>query len=193
MLHAEVDLSADIRSLMDSLTEYKVYIIHLGRILSNDEIAKEVIGLGLRNLTAGTNSPLSDFNANGEKLQKRRGMKPVTISSNQGSEGQLPTIPSPSVTTSQSQSSRSAIYSEQDITAVPDAAEVVEIDEGGVDLDQTELEGILEDLDQGDEPTLLRLTEEDVAYNMDEVEIEVSEDESEGSSDSGEESGREWE
>lgn len=82
-----------------------------------------------------------------------------------------------------------------DIPQVLDALEAVGDDEvaGNRDEDKTELEVILEDLEQGiEDPTLPRVSEEDVAYNMDEVEVEVSDDETDSGSDSGGESGCEW-
>lgn len=200
LLHAEVDLRADIQSLIDCLKEYKVYTIHLGRILSNEEIAKEVTGLGLHNLTTGEPSPLSDYNNNKTKLQKRRRMKPVSNDSDRESEGELTTkhnpIPNPTALAA-SESQHPSTSNLASISDSPDAP--VAMSELGADNQedeaepQTELQKILAEVEGNDEPTLQRLGEEDVAYNMDEVEVEVevSDEDSESSSGSASEESEE--
>jgi len=60
--HAPPDLRADIRSLMNSLEEHKVYLVQKGRMLKADELTKDVIALGLQNLTAGEKNPLAEYN-----------------------------------------------------------------------------------------------------------------------------------
>jgi len=63
---------------MKSLDERKVYRILKGRMLKDDELAKDVIGV-LQNLTAGEKSPLAEYNGALRRLQKRGNMNPVTI------------------------------------------------------------------------------------------------------------------
>lgn len=195
LLHAEVDLRADIQSLMDCLAEYKVYVVHLGRILSVDEIVKEVVGLGLHNLTAGETNPLSDYNDNITKLQKRRGMNPVTDDMDYECDHEPkilnPTAPSAPA----SQPKPSSPTATNDTDPIPATVDVGSDDEGPETEERTEIQQILAEVEGTNEPTLQRLTEEDVAYDMDEVqvevEVEVSDEESDSDSDSGDESGGE--
>src|ERR1700679_1829446 len=68
----------DIRELMKSLDDHKVYEIQKGRVLKDDEPVKDVIAVGLHNLTNGTKNPLSEYNEGFKRLQTRRHMQPVT-------------------------------------------------------------------------------------------------------------------
>ena len=45
---------------MNSHEEHKVYQILKERMLMDDELTKDVIGVGLQNLTAGEKNPLSE-------------------------------------------------------------------------------------------------------------------------------------
>ena len=76
--HAPPDLTQDIRELMKSLDDHKVYEIQKGRVLKDDEPVKDVIAVGLHNLTNGTKNPLSEYNEGFKRLQTRRHMQPVT-------------------------------------------------------------------------------------------------------------------
>lgn len=63
---------------MESLDENNVYRIQKGRVLDdNDELVKDVIEVGLQNLTEGNKNPLSDYNKAFRNLQARQRMKPV--------------------------------------------------------------------------------------------------------------------
>ena len=63
---------------MESLDENNIYRIQKGRVLDeDDEPVKDVIMLGLQNLTEGNKNPLSDYNEAFRNLQARRKMKPV--------------------------------------------------------------------------------------------------------------------
>ena len=53
------------------------YQIQKGRILDDDELVKNVIEVGLQNLTEGNKNPLSEYNEAFQNLQARRRMKPV--------------------------------------------------------------------------------------------------------------------
>ncbi|KAF8162231.1 hypothetical protein BJ912DRAFT_1098508 [Pholiota molesta] len=163
--HAPPDLKDDIESLMTILQEHKIYQIQKGRILKDDEIVKDVIAVGLRNLTSGEKNPLSDYNAALARLQARRKMNPVSLTMLQ--------TPIPS----------SATPIPPTPTSMPTADETYEPEGDVVAEPMTEVEQILLDLENGvvDE-TLPRLTEDDVALDMDEVVVEdddaVDEDES---------------
>ena len=47
------DLKADIKSLMSSLDENEIYRIKKGRMIKDEEIVKDVVAVGLQNLTSG--------------------------------------------------------------------------------------------------------------------------------------------
>jgi len=78
--HAPPYLKSDIESLMNSLDEHKIYEVQKGRMLRTDEIVKDVIVVGLQNLTSGLKNPLSEYNSTVQRLQKRRNMTPVSLS-----------------------------------------------------------------------------------------------------------------
>ena len=70
--HAPPDLEDDIESLMSSLDEHQVYQIQKGQMVKEEEIVKDVVGIGLQSLTAGEKSPLNEYNAAFRRLQQRR-------------------------------------------------------------------------------------------------------------------------
>jgi hypothetical protein len=87
--HAPPDLTNDIQALISSLDEHKVYKIIPGRILTGEnEPVKDVVAIGLQNLTEGAKNPLSEYNTAFRRLQMRRRMTPI-------SESDLPTQQSP--------------------------------------------------------------------------------------------------
>ncbi|KAF9538142.1 hypothetical protein CPC08DRAFT_526145 [Agrocybe pediades] len=68
--HAPPQLAKDIDSLMVSLSEHKVYEIQKGRTLDNDDPpVKDILSVGFDNLTAGTKSPLAEYNEAFQRLQ----------------------------------------------------------------------------------------------------------------------------
>jgi len=143
--HAAPDLKADIESLMSSLDENDIYRIKKGRTIKEDDIVKDVIAVGLQNLTTGEKNPISDYNT--AVLQE-------------------PVQPPPSPTLLNTPPILPATITDQD-------------DETELFMEQvsvSEVEQILVDLANGvvDE-TLPRLSEEDVAYDMDEVVVEEEE------------------
>ena len=77
--HAPANLSNDIETLVESLDAHNVYRVQLGRVLGNDDggPVKDAITAGLQSLTAGTKSPLSEYNEAFCLLQKRRKIIPV--------------------------------------------------------------------------------------------------------------------
>jgi hypothetical protein len=61
--HAPPDLTNDIQALISSLEEHKVYKIIPGRVLKGEnEPVKDVVAIGLQNLTEGAKNPLSECN-----------------------------------------------------------------------------------------------------------------------------------
>ena len=63
---------------MESLDENNIYQIQKGQILDDDdEPVKDVIKVGLQNLTEGNKNPLSEYNEAFQNLQARWRMKPV--------------------------------------------------------------------------------------------------------------------
>jgi len=80
MQHTPADLTDDIHTLMENLDHNNVYRIQKGRVLDDDdELVKDVIKVGLQNLTEGNKNPLSssEYNQAFQNLQARRRMKPV--------------------------------------------------------------------------------------------------------------------
>ena len=195
--HAPPDLKEDMESLMSSLDEHKVYQIQEGRMVKEEEVVKDVVGGGLHNLTAGEKNPLNEYNAAFRRLQIRRKMKPVSLAALEGHSEQatthIPTQspqppPTPSVTSS--------------IASIPAAeGDEEESEEAPVTEETSEIDKILEDVENGvADETLPRLTEDDVALDMDEIVVEddkfVDTDESdddEGESDVGWMDDEQWE
>lgn len=172
--HAPPDLTEDIRTLMESLDENKVYRVQEGRILDKDDPPiKDIISIGLQNLTDGAKNPLNDYNEAFRRLQLRRHMKPVV-------EDPDPQLPNPS-TGLPEPPTMGPIISPQPpgISFNPPATtgasfEGIPIDE--TDSTTTELSQIMADIEAGvSEPTLTCLTAEDVEFDMDEV-LVVDED-----------------
>lgn len=170
---------------MSSLKEHRVYAKILGRMLKLEELAKEVNGTGFQSLTSGEKNPLSDFIDLIEKLKKRRRMKPVSSLTAE--------LPIPMQQTTESPNSSRPLHEpeiQQSIESHTPESEPEDPEDDST-LPTTEAEQFLEDLEKEvfDEPTLLRLSEADVAYNMDEEEIEESGDEVEEVSSSSDSSG----
>ncbi|KAH9485535.1 hypothetical protein JR316_0002445 [Psilocybe cubensis] len=142
---------------MQSLADHGVYNVQKGRILKHDKIVKDVIATGLHNLTAGEKNLLAKYNLSFKKLQLRRKMKPVT-----------------DVATYLEQIAHSDTPpADQDVKTEPDTIE-------DPDLNAI-FSSNLEDMDESDYTTLPRLTEDDVAFDMDEIDAddeEVDTDES---------------
>ncbi|KAJ3532193.1 hypothetical protein NMY22_g7845 [Coprinellus aureogranulatus] len=78
--HANAQLGADIRCLMDSLKDHQVYVPKLGRVIKyEDAQVPDVVDVGLSQLSSLLpTSPLAEYNAAFKRLQKRRQMTPVT-------------------------------------------------------------------------------------------------------------------
>ncbi|KAK1227067.1 hypothetical protein PQX77_009900 [Marasmius sp. AFHP31] len=80
--HSSVDLQNDIGVLMKSLQENQVYEVQDGRTVDDDEsqVFKDNVTAGLEALTTGNDNPLTEYNRNFHRLQKRRQMPPVETS-----------------------------------------------------------------------------------------------------------------
>ena len=76
--HAPPNLTNDIQALISSLEEHRVYKIIPGRILTGESEVKDIVAIGLHNLTEGTKNPLSEYNTAFRRLQMQRRMTPVT-------------------------------------------------------------------------------------------------------------------
>ncbi|KAF8172686.1 hypothetical protein BJ912DRAFT_1024993 [Pholiota molesta] len=185
--HAPPDLTDDIAALMESLDDNNVYRLKKGRVLEDgDEPVKDVIAAGLRSLEDGPKSPLYEYNEAFQKLQRRRKMHPVSALS-------LPSIsPDPTKTTILGTPD---LPDQSDLEAATPLASTHEQDVGVqknfdlltnlpadnslelevIDDEPTEADMILEDLEHGIlEPTLQRLSAEDVELDMDEFPIEYN-------------------
>jgi hypothetical protein len=59
MKHALRDLEGNVESLMNHAKEYKLHQIQKGRVVKDDMVIEDVVGVGLQNLTACKNILLS--------------------------------------------------------------------------------------------------------------------------------------
>ncbi|PBK98534.1 hypothetical protein ARMGADRAFT_1008929 [Armillaria gallica] len=76
--HAPPDLAKDIAAIMKSLKDLDVYIIKKGRVLDDDDPpVKDIIAVGLQQLTHGKTNPLKQYNKEFARLQARRRLIPV--------------------------------------------------------------------------------------------------------------------
>ena len=205
--HAPPDLTNDIQTLISSLEEHKVYRIIPGRVLTGEnEPVKDVVAIGLQNLTGGAKNPLSEYNAAFRRLQIRRRMTPVT---------DLPTLQSTAVSPPSEPkimaenvdlSPQAEIGTSIQLDPTPENPLAVSASENTDKLSLTEdpnfieprgiaeenvesLAGMLDNLYNGE--TLTRLSELDVAFEMDEVEIVEEEpwDDNDSDSEAGVDSG----
>jgi hypothetical protein len=181
--HAPPDLTNDIQALISSLEEHRVYKIIPGRVLTGEnEPVKDVVAIGLQNLTEGAKNPLSEYNTAFRRLQTRRRMTPVTELPTPQSPGpaDLPQFETTVITENvdllvHSPAIGASIQSDptlknpvsaltEDPNLEPSITEP-EDDEENVES----LAGMLDNLYNGE--TLPLLSELDVTFNMDEVEI----------------------
>jgi hypothetical protein len=123
--------------------------------------------LGLQNLTAGEKNPLAEYNGAFKRLQKRRNMNAVTLTvleepSKPAAHPSAPSAP-PGPSERPEPGIPSAVAADDEHSDVPEETNEVE-----QSLNDAERRVVGE--------TLPRLTEDDVAYDMDEVFIEESTD-----------------
>ncbi|KAF8867617.1 hypothetical protein BD779DRAFT_1402297, partial [Infundibulicybe gibba] len=75
--HSPPDLKNDIHTLVKSLDEHNVYRVQKGRHLDSDDLpVKDIISIGLQNLTDSAKNPLAEYNEAFLRLQQRRRMQP---------------------------------------------------------------------------------------------------------------------
>ena len=185
--HAPPDLTNDIQALISSLEEHSVYKIIPGRVLTGEnEPVKDVVAVGLQNLTEGAKNPLSEYNTAFRRLQIRRRMTPVTDLPTQQSSADTPRF-EPSIITENVNLNSEIGAPESTIRLDPTVENPVSAAENTDKLSLTEdsnfieseeivegmkvesLAGMLDDLYSGE--TLPRLSELDVVFEMDEVEM----------------------
>lgn len=195
--HPPPDLSNDTETLMDSLDEYNVYRIQAGRILDEDDLSvPDIASSGFHSLSNsdGPTNPLDDYNAAFKRLQHRRRMKPLVPWSQRPSippNSVLPTAPNEIQHPMTQASSSSPPSNLQPLlhTRVSESANSNKKDHAIVQEEEepNEVMQILEDFENGVvDPTLPRLREEDVAWDMDmdlQEDLGDSESDSESSSD----------
>ncbi|KAI4522028.1 hypothetical protein K525DRAFT_199783 [Schizophyllum commune Loenen D] len=166
--HAPADLSTDISELMKSLDEHDVYRLTPGRVLDDDdEPAKDVIGAGLQMLTDNTTNPLDEYNASFARLQRRRRRIPLV--------GHLP---QQHVTGAVATPSTPEPMDTSDALPGPGTNSDSDTTESDTELDsegsEAEFERVLAD---DEEPTLQVIEEEDVALDLDDLDLEEEDDE----------------
>ncbi|KAF9568626.1 hypothetical protein CPC08DRAFT_624950 [Agrocybe pediades] len=181
--HAPPQLSKDIESLMNSLSEHKVYEMQKGRTLDeDDQPVKDIISAGFHSLTTGAKSPLNEYNEAFVKLQRRRRMDPVQVQKDKLAQQHNDGKPEEQPLTEEH---TSAIPN----TGVPTQAIDVSLhaSEVGNDIEDVEmeepvgeLEQMMDDLERGKVDLLFPVEEEDdVALDMDiVVDADASDDDS---------------
>ncbi|KAF9555008.1 hypothetical protein CPC08DRAFT_696026 [Agrocybe pediades] len=171
MLGADQGPRHHIDSLMVSLSEHKVYEIQKGRTLDNDDPpVKDILSVGFDNLTAGTKSPLAEYNEAFQRLQQRRRMKPVNPTKD--------TVSNEDLGPSQAEQP-DKLTNDQGRTQATEGGEV-NLDDPDIEVAEpppSELELIMEDLEQGKVDIIFPVTgEEDVALDMDTVDLDSESD-----------------
>ena len=142
-----------------------------------NESGKDVVFTGLHNLTEGEKTPLTDYNKAIQHLQCRRGIMSVA---EQVKHMSLQLLSQPTATMGAGPASTTI---DPPIETLPtpmvsmtEGYESMSMDENEEDEYPTEFGKILNEPGNKD-TTLLRLSEEDVALDMDEVVMEVEEQE----------------
>jgi len=175
--HAPPQLSKDIESLMNSLSEHNVYKIQKGRTLDDDDpLVKDIISAGFHSLTTGTKNPLNEYNDAFEKLQRRRRMKPVNKTGDSNNIGiDLEQADKVKLTGHQVGPQSTTNMESDDNPFVMRAAEL--LDDVEIEQPVGELEQILDDIEQGKVDVMFPvMEEEDVALDMDTVAVVESDD-----------------
>ncbi|KAJ3574266.1 hypothetical protein NP233_g1885 [Leucocoprinus birnbaumii] len=178
--HAEPDLTKDIETLMVSLDEYDVYRLQPGRVFPDGASAiADVVGLGYQNLTESSRSPLAEYNSNFRKLQQRRKNPPVTqkmiddMALRNGCGDPQVGIPNHSEASVQPGS--------EPVPGMTDPLNTdTEDDDGAMILGKS-----LDALNGDSEEVIPRVNLEDVAFDMDVVEVDIPDDISVDSDDEG--------
>ncbi|KAF4598999.1 hypothetical protein EYR40_006087 [Pleurotus pulmonarius] len=158
--HAPPDLTKDIKALMNSLDEHSVYRLQKGRTLGDDGgPVPDAVTYGLQQLTDTNRNPLDDYNQAFKQLQARHTMVPV-VGQEEGQREDAPNVEDEGggceVQTASETSTAAVLGSFDGEEQDPE-------DEG-----RNELVDVL--VEDGEE-TLKLLTMEDVALDMDVVEV----------------------
>lgn len=196
--HAPPDLSDDIKTLMDSLDEHNVYRITKGRVTDEDDPpVPDITAVGVQTLTDSSSNPLAEYNKAFRRLQARRRMKPVVDddfgatsqpASHNGAQlahtlavTETPTHPPPIQPNDPATSPAGLAEFLHPIPGPSDSTEVdVEDnmdafeksdDEGWEDFEDDEEDEFTRLVNEADEPTLERLTADDVAMDMDVIDV----------------------
>ncbi|KXN91905.1 hypothetical protein AN958_11207 [Leucoagaricus sp. SymC.cos] len=174
--HAEPDLTKDIEALMDCLEDYGIYDIQPGRVIKGGGPVPDAVGVGYRNLTQGNRNPLTEFNETFRELQERRQNPPVTqdmvdkLNLDELSVNDAQAITSGSSLNPGSSASKNANAITQDPL---DAAE----DDPDIHT------GVIDAPTNATEYLIPRIGLEDVAFDMDMVEVDFPDNVSIGSDD----------
>lgn len=189
--HAKARLQEDIRSLMNSLKDHRVYEVVPGRVTDDDDPpVPDVIAVGRDQLLSGDKSPLMDYNKAFVKLQKRRRMIPVTQEASSSlASTDLPTFeppthretPPPPSPGSDGLDNSSPIFGD----LLADIEELSDYDDTTQAVIDSEMQQVFADLEE-EQATLARVSMRDVALDPDEMTSDEEEDgqESDASSDS---------
>ncbi|THV08093.1 hypothetical protein K435DRAFT_847002 [Dendrothele bispora CBS 962.96] len=153
---------------MDSLAEHEVYVLKNGRVLDfNDQPTTDVVTEGLKQLIGGNPSPLQEYNLSFKRLQRRNRVKPA-IGEQMGS----------SKNSGQSSSGVGTQVLEGD------EMELGEEDASSISDDEPEecfTSSLGEALDQEDGDMVGLEGAEDVALDMDLVEVTIEDGSDDGS------------
>ncbi|KAJ7125765.1 hypothetical protein C8R43DRAFT_898159 [Mycena crocata] len=163
--HATPELKEDIGALMKSLAEHEVYVEKEGRVLDDDEApAPDALSVGMAALTHGSaTTPLDEFNQQFEVMRARRGLTPVFdllgFINPAGRSSPIADDTTPAV-------SAPPPDDEDDLWAdLPDLEPPADDEDDDEDAPGEEYD---EDL-FADSPTLTRLDEGDIEFDMDDV------------------------
>jgi len=153
---------------------------------------KDVILVGLHSLTEGEKTPLTEYNKAVQRLQRRHSMMSVAEQKSwfrPPPEPSAPATPNPPTNPSPPLENPAAAPGEDDGEGML-VDESVEREPEEASEEPNEIERILDELADGiPEPTLIRLSEEDVALDMDEVMVDVIDEESSDGDEDSDESG----
>lgn len=185
--HASAKLAQDIKSLMHSLNEHKVYEVVPGRVTPDEPPVPDVINNGLNQLAG----PLNDYNTAFKRLQTRRKLTPATQeASPQLTFSELPpaetlsagaAAPDPPPLSPEDTPPIGLPTSDELLSNIP---ELNGFHDTTDDVIEEELEHMLEELEQ-EEEGLPILSMRDIAVNMDAFESDAeSELETDSDSDS---------
>jgi hypothetical protein len=156
---------------MDVLKEHEVYNVKLGRGLdANDTPVPDIISAGLSALSHGTtnnNNPLADFNAQYNCLRERRNMKPVSALVDNHQRSHISSNP----VEHSSYLATSHMIVDSDGTSEGPHEEDTTNEYGGAGLEDNDQRSDVDELEM-ESPTLTRLEEDDVALDMDKLDLE---------------------